>query len=77
MSPHRGNIFAPVLPRKEAERPQTMPQCDNCDAHISEGFARVFADEADRVLACPSCASNAGIADSARARTENGTSSSA
>ena len=54
-----------------------MPQCDNCHAHISEGFARVFADEADRVLACPSCASNAGIAESARARTDNGSSSEA
>lgn len=49
-----------------------MPTCDNCNAHVSEGFARVFADEADRVLACPSCAANAGIADSARDRASDG-----
>ncbi|MFW6153032.1 MAG: DUF7563 family protein [Halobacteriota archaeon] len=45
-----------------------MPTCDNCHAHVSEGFARVFADEGGRILACPSCASNAGIADEARSR---------
>lgn len=54
-----------------------MPTCDNCKAHVSEGFARVFADEADRVLACPSCASNAGIADSARDRADGGPSGEA
>lgn len=48
----------------------TMPTCDTCNGHVSERFARVFADESDRVLACPSCASNAGIADAARSRAE-------
>lgn len=47
-----------------------MPTCDNCNGHVSDRFARVFADEAGRILACPGCASNAGIADAARARSE-------
>lgn len=45
-----------------------MPQCDTCQSHVSTDFARVFADEDRRILACPSCASNAGIADVARTR---------
>lgn len=54
-----------------------MPTCDNCNAHVSEGFARVFANEANQVLACPSCASNAGIADSAKDRANSGQSNDA
>lgn len=54
-----------------------MPTCDNCNGHVSDRFARVFADQAGRILACPSCAANAGIADAARARADNGASNEA
>ncbi|MFB6155297.1 MAG: hypothetical protein ABEJ22_05330 [Haloferacaceae archaeon] len=40
-----------------------MPECDNCGAHVSRQFARVFADDRGRVHACPACAANAGIAE--------------
>ncbi len=39
-----------------------MPHCDNCDTHVSDQFARVFADDGGRIRACPGCAANAGIA---------------
>ena len=45
-----------------------MPTCDHCGAHISERFARVFADDSGDVLACPSCSANAGIAEVALQR---------
>ncbi|WP_449272259.1 DUF7563 family protein [Halorussus litoreus] len=45
-----------------------MPKCDHCSAHVSERFARVFADENGRLRACPSCSANAGIAEVARER---------
>jgi hypothetical protein len=45
-----------------------MARCHHCDSHVSDRFARVFADEHDRVLACPDCSANAGIAESARQR---------
>ena len=45
-----------------------MPRCNHCDAHVSERFARVFADAYGRILACPNCSANAGIAESARRR---------
>ncbi len=45
-----------------------MPHCDHCDAHVSERFERVFADERGRIYACPSCSANAGIAEAARHR---------
>jgi len=45
-----------------------MPTCDHCNAHVSDRFARVFADERGRILACPSCSANAGIAEAARDR---------
>ncbi|WP_443984559.1 DUF7563 family protein [Halorientalis marina] len=45
-----------------------MPECDHCSAHVSEQFARVFADETGRIHACPSCSANAGIAEVARER---------
>jgi len=48
-----------------------MATCDHCGAHVSEGFARVFADQNGRLLACPSCSANAGIAEAARRRTQN------
>jgi predicted SprT family Zn-dependent metalloprotease len=46
----------------------TMPECKHCGAHVSDRFARVFADERGRVYACPSCSANAGIAEVARQR---------
>jgi len=45
-----------------------MPECDHCGAHVSERFARVFADERGDVHACISCSANAGIAEVARRR---------
>lgn len=45
-----------------------MPECKHCNAHVSERFARVFADERGQVHACPSCSANAGIAEVARQR---------
>lgn len=47
---------------------QQMPKCDHCGAHVSERFARVFADERGQLLACPSCSANAGIAEVSRQR---------
>ncbi|SDQ85771.1 DUF7563 family protein [Halopelagius longus] len=46
-----------------------MSTCDHCGSHVSEHFVRVFADERGRVLACPNCSANAGIAEVARRRT--------
>ncbi|SEH17606.1 MULTISPECIES: DUF7563 family protein [Natronorubrum] len=45
-----------------------MPTCDHCDAHVSERFARVFADENGEIHACISCSANAGIAEASRNR---------
>ena len=49
-----------------------MPECDHCGGHVSERFERVFADEHGQLFACPSCSANAGIAEAARHRAENG-----
>lgn len=46
-----------------------MPECNHCGAHVSDRFARVFADEHGRIRACPACSANAGIAEAARERT--------
>ncbi|SFR33599.1 DUF7563 family protein [Halogeometricum limi] len=46
-----------------------MPTCDHCGSHVSERFARVFTDGEGRLLACPNCSANAGIAEVARQRT--------
>jgi hypothetical protein len=45
-----------------------MPTCDNCDAHVSDNFARVFADDQGRILACVNCSATAGIAEESRRR---------
>jgi hypothetical protein len=45
-----------------------MPTCDNCDAHVSNRFARVFADPDGELHACPDCAANAGISEVSRQR---------
>jgi hypothetical protein len=45
-----------------------MASCDNCGRHVSDRFARVFADAGGRVHACPGCASTEGIAEVMRRR---------
>jgi hypothetical protein len=45
-----------------------MPHCDNCNGHVSRRFLTVFADDEGRLLACPSCSPNAGIAEASRDR---------
>jgi len=45
-----------------------MPTCDHCDSHVSDRFARVFADGRGRLRACPDCSANAGIAEVAKER---------
>ncbi|QSG05724.1 DUF7563 family protein [Halapricum desulfuricans] len=45
-----------------------MPKCNHCNAHVSDQFARVFANEYGEVLACPNCSANAGIAEVAQQR---------
>ena len=45
-----------------------MSTCTHCGAHVSERFARVFADADGEVRACPSCSANAGIAEVAKRR---------
>jgi len=58
-----------VKGRVPAHSRQTqMPTCDHCGAHVSDQFARVFADETGGIHACPSCSANAGIAEVARER---------
>ncbi len=45
-----------------------MPTCDHCGAHVSERFARVFANADGEIRACTSCSANAGIAEVAKER---------
>ena len=45
-----------------------MPACHHCGRHVSEQFARVFADERGEIHACLDCAANAGVAQVARER---------
>jgi hypothetical protein len=45
-----------------------MPRCDHCDRHVSENFARVFADARGQIHACPNCAANVGIAEVSKRR---------
>ncbi|WP_424002074.1 DUF7563 family protein [Haloarcula salina] len=45
-----------------------MPECDHCGAHVSDQFARVFADQRGHIRACPNCSANAGIAEVSRER---------
>ncbi len=45
-----------------------MPECDNCGGHVSDRFARVFADDRGRLAACLECSANAGIASASRDR---------
>ncbi|WP_449421043.1 DUF7563 family protein [Salinadaptatus halalkaliphilus] len=45
-----------------------MPTCNHCNGHVSERFARVFADENGEIHACTNCSANAGIAEAAKER---------
>lgn len=45
-----------------------MAKCNHCSAHVSERFARVFANDGGALLACPNCSANAGIAEVSRDR---------
>ncbi|AGM11912.1 hypothetical protein DNAM5_49 [Haloarcula californiae tailed virus 1] len=36
-----------------------MPECRNCDSHVSSEWARVMGDNDGTVHACPDCAPNA------------------
>ncbi|MFB6137399.1 MAG: hypothetical protein ABEJ42_03530 [Halobacteriaceae archaeon] len=45
-----------------------MSTCNHCGAHVSDQFARVFADEEGVLEACPNCSANAGIAEVAQRR---------
>ena len=49
-----------------------MPECTHCGSHVSERFARVFADDRGEVHACTACSANAGIAEVSRERARNG-----
>jgi hypothetical protein len=57
------------IPAEEAG-PKQMPECNHCGAHVSDRFARVFADERGDIRACPSCSANAGIAEAAKRRAQ-------
>jgi len=61
--PGNGYVRVPATSRRKR-----MPTCDHCGAHVSDQFARVFADETGGIHACPSCSANAGIAEVARER---------
>jgi hypothetical protein len=45
-----------------------MSTCDHCGGHVSEQFARVFADDAGTVRACPNCAPTEAIGRATRRR---------
>jgi len=57
------NVNVPAIPPAI-----TMSNCTHCGGHVSDQFARVFADADGEVRACPSCAANAGIAEVAKRR---------
>ncbi|WP_222920490.1 hypothetical protein [Natrinema sp. SYSU A 869] len=44
-----------------------MPMCNECGAHVSDRFARVFGDDEDRVAGCLSCRRAADLAAGAGA----------
>ena len=45
-----------------------MPTCNHCHSHVSDAFARVFADSSGRVRACLNCSTHANVARETRAR---------
>ena len=40
-----------------------MPTCNNCGAHVTVQFARVFGDNNDNVDRCLACTANAELDD--------------
>ena len=40
-----------------------MPQCDECENHVTADFHRVFADNEDMLYGCPDCMSMTDIKD--------------
>jgi hypothetical protein len=48
-----------------------MPECNHCGGHVSDQFARVFADDHGRIHACLNCSANAGIAEVSRHRAQS------
>lgn len=46
MSRHSGNALVVT----------EMHQCENCGSAVTDDFARVFGTNANRVFACPECA---------------------
>lgn len=62
------NPYRTVADREIPTSVARMPRCNHCDAHVSDRFARVFADDGGRVHACPNCSANAGIAEVSRER---------
>ena len=45
-----------------------MPTCNHCHNHVSDAFARVFADSDGRLNACLNCSAHANVARHARKR---------
>ena len=44
-----------------------MARCTNCEGHVSDAFARVFAGDDDRPQRCPACATTRELQDGAAA----------
>ena len=40
-----------------------MPQCDECENHVTADFHRVFSDNEDMLYGCPDCMSMTDIKD--------------
>jgi len=47
-----------------------MPTCQNCGAHITDQFRRVFAGNSGQVHGCPDCMHMTEIVDGGAARKE-------
>lgn len=46
--------------------------CQDCGAHVSDDYGRVYGKNDGSVEACPNCAANADIKDGAAAGLNNG-----
>jgi len=47
-----------------------MPECRNCESHVTVQFAKVFGDNKDIVHNCMSCVPNAELDDGAASNAE-------
>ena len=45
-----------------------MPECEFCDGHVSDAFARVYGGNDDQPLRCPGCATTRELMEGAAAR---------